>query len=849
RGADGVISLREAITAANNTANGASPDEVRFGIAGSGPHVIMLASALPFITDPIVIDGSTEPDFVAGGVVVTLDGSGFSGDGLRITSGVAGSAIRGLGFSGFSGRSIILAGASSTAIGGVGVGNQFTGGGQIAVQMFGGASGNTLLGNAIGTDFTGTVVSGFADGIQIDDGASNNAIGGTGPGERNLIANNSDSGIEILASAGTGNALLGNQIWNNGGLAIDLGSDGVTGNDLGDGDTGPNNLQNFPVLASAVTDGASQVTVTGTLSGAASTTFRVEFFASATGDASGHGEAERFLGSTSVTTDGTGNASFAQLLAASVGAGETVTATATVDLGGGAYGDTSELAANATAAFANAAPVLDNTGTMTFTPVTEDDTNGAGQTVASVIASASGDRITDADGHPEGIAITGHTPSGLGGGFEYSVDGGSTWLTLGSPSDASARLLRETDLLRFVPVGGAVETASLTFRAWDQTAGSAGSTDNTTSNGGTTAYSTASETAAITTLLVNDAPSGADNTVTTDEDTDYVFAAADFGFSDPDGNALAAVVIAAPPTSGTLYLDTNSDGVVDGGEPVAAMQAVAVADITAGRLKFQPAADGNGIGYDSFTFQVRDDGGTANGGADTDPAPNTITVDVNAVNDAPAFTFGEGNKTYTENAAPTLFDTLATVSDADGADFDGGQLTVLVTSGGDGADRVGVVAGGAVTVNEPLQQVFHTGVLVGGWTGSGAPFTLTFNANADAGIVQDVARQIGFWSLSEDPPAGARVAEFTLTDGDGGTSLTRTKSLTVTPENDAPVITSDGGGAAAALVVAEGQTAVTTVTSSDVDGGVPAYSIAGGADAAAFAIDSATGALTLLTPA
>ena len=59
------------------------------------------------------------------------------------------------------------------------------------------------------------------------------------------------------------------------------------------------------------------------------------------------------------------------------------------------------------------------------------------------------------------------------------------------------------------------------------------------------------------------------------------------------------------------------------------------------------------------------------------------------------------------------------------------------------------------------------------------------------------------------------------------------RTIDVAAVNDAPVITSDGGGPTAGLTVAENQTAVTTVTSTDVDGGVPSYTIAGGADAAA----------------
>ena len=67
-------------------------------------------------------------------------------------------------------------------------------------------------------------------------------------------------------------------------------------------------------------------------------------------------------------------------------------------------------------------------------------------------------------------------------------------------------------------------------------------------------------------------------------------------------------------------------------------QTVSVANIAAGNLKFTSAANGNGAAYATFTFQVQDDGGTANGGVDLDQSPNTMTVNVTAVNDAPVNT-------------------------------------------------------------------------------------------------------------------------------------------------------------------------------------------------------------------
>ncbi len=126
---------------------------------------------------------------------------------------------------------------------------------------------------------------------------------------------------------------------------------------------------------------------------------------------------------------------------------------------------------------------------------------------------------------------------------------------------------------------------------------------------------------------VNTAPSGADAARTILEDHNYTFAATDFGFSDGDGNSLLAVKITTLPGPGTL---------TDNGVAVAAGQLVPVADINAGKLSFAPAANANGIGYASFTFQVQDNGGVAGGGVDLDQSPNGFAFSVTPVNDAPS---------------------------------------------------------------------------------------------------------------------------------------------------------------------------------------------------------------------
>ena len=170
---------------------------------------------------------------------------------------------------------------------------------------------NLVQGNFIGTDITGTQLLGNGDdGVFVTD-SINNTIGGVvstaGAPPGNLIAGNG-RGVGVIRQH-TDLDLQGNSIFSNGGLGIDLNRDGVTPNDPGDPDTGPNNLQNFPVLTS-VSSGGGNTTIIGTLNSNANTTYRIEFFANDTLDPSGNGEGQSFLGSTNVTTDGSGNASF-----------------------------------------------------------------------------------------------------------------------------------------------------------------------------------------------------------------------------------------------------------------------------------------------------------------------------------------------------------------------------------------------------------------------------------------------------------------------------------------------------------------------------------------------------------
>ena len=208
---------------------------------------------------------------------------------------------------------------SDNTIGGTapGAGNVISGNGGDGVNVEGAfSSNNTIRGNFIGVAADGvTALGNHGNGVQItaNTTGNNNVIGGTAAGAGNVIAyngvtNSLDAGIRIVG--GTGNSILGNSIFSNVVLGINLANnDNVTPNDLGDADTGPNNLQNYPKITS-VTAAGGNVTISGSLNSTASTTFRLEYFTNAMANASLFGEGQTFLGFSDVTTDGTGNATY-----------------------------------------------------------------------------------------------------------------------------------------------------------------------------------------------------------------------------------------------------------------------------------------------------------------------------------------------------------------------------------------------------------------------------------------------------------------------------------------------------------------------------------------------------------
>ena len=218
------------------------------------------------------------------------------------------------------------------------------------------------------------IAGNVASGIRLGPGVGGCRIGSAAPAAGNEITGNGGDGVTLNCWAGPGNQILQNQIYSNAGLGINLcfstecqgddgNCDGVTANDAGDGDSGPNGLQNFPVLTAAVTDGIS-TQVTGTLNTTPNlTNVVVQVFRNDGCDDSGHGEGQVIFGTALVNTDGSGNASFAVTVPGTWPAGATVFTANAVD----PEGNTSEFSACVTlreGQVGEAIPALGGRGTL-----------------------------------------------------------------------------------------------------------------------------------------------------------------------------------------------------------------------------------------------------------------------------------------------------------------------------------------------------------------------------------------------------------------------------------------------------------------------------------------------------
>ncbi len=302
------------------------------GLTAAGDAV--LAPACGAAATGVSVNGSShviEDNAIAGlGKGVVLAGTGHAVRGNRIGTNAAGTVELGIEGEG------IQTGGSGHSIGSTAAGDgNVIGGAQPGISL--GGSNSLVRGNFLGTDATGTIDLGNeTTGITVS--GSDNAIGGTGPGEANTIAFNgaiSGAGVSVSGQRVTirGNRIYENRSASGPGLGIELSSFGIQVNDPGDGDSGANGLQNYPILTSAgpALPQGTGTRVQGVLNSVASKTYDIDVYANppCASQPQEFLEAEEYLGSFQVTTDGSGNASFDHTLPAITEVGARISATAT----------------------------------------------------------------------------------------------------------------------------------------------------------------------------------------------------------------------------------------------------------------------------------------------------------------------------------------------------------------------------------------------------------------------------------------------------------------------------------------------------------------------------------------
>jgi hypothetical protein len=226
--------------------------------------------------------------------------------------------------------------AGTNFIGGAtpGAGNQLSGNENVTVYLDN-AHGNILRGNNIGLRADGsTALPNFLHAFELLNTSSRNIIGGTKPGEANRIANALSSGYDgvRVRDGCVGNVIRGNSMFNNGGVS----ANGLAIDWSVDGPTTVSEPR-FPALTSAT--GQHLTTVMGSLSGLNSTTYTLDFYGNTAPDISNYGEGRRWLGSANITTTSGGTANFSFHLTNAFAVGGFISATTT-----DAAGNTSEFA-------------------------------------------------------------------------------------------------------------------------------------------------------------------------------------------------------------------------------------------------------------------------------------------------------------------------------------------------------------------------------------------------------------------------------------------------------------------------------------------------------------------------
>ncbi len=370
----GAGSIHSAIAGANGHAG---PDTILFNIPGPGPHVIHQSYfnfnyGLGITGDDTLLDGYSQPGASPNTakvgqpsnavIKIWIDGSSECEHdmwGYYHALGIAGrrNVVRGIGVTGGFCNGFMIEGGEDAVIEGCSFSEMTYGvwalgairgriGGETPASrnIIGGnwygilVSGSVqfpgenvvIQGNYIGTDEAfapspneyGIVVYNYSDGTVI---GGHELTACARPQAANCISFNRQAGIAVLGS--THASILSNVIHSNGGLAIDIGGDGSNPNDILDGDTGPNDLQNAPTITQV-----QGTTVLGYLQSIPNRGYIIQAFDNSSCDAGGRGEGKLYIGSEYVRTNNAGYTTFA-LSCESMPTRRFITATATDELG------------------------------------------------------------------------------------------------------------------------------------------------------------------------------------------------------------------------------------------------------------------------------------------------------------------------------------------------------------------------------------------------------------------------------------------------------------------------------------------------------------------------------------
>lgn len=259
----------------------------------------------------------------------------------------------------------------------------------------------------------------------------------------------------------------------------------------------------------------------------------------------------------------------------------------------------------------------------------------------------------------------------------------------------------------------------------------------------------------------------------------------------------------------TVLLAYNPDGTLDSSFGTGGQVITPIKSNYEGGNVVATQSDGNivVVGNDNGYFAVARYLGVSN---ETPTTPS---------NTAPTVTLPSTNPTYTENGPAIFIDPNATVLDPDSQDFDSGKLTVRFSNGGTADDRLIIQSNttNKIQVNNNTSILYDTSFISTFTGGIGTQdLVINFTSKATFAAIQAVLRSISYTNISDNPATTPRTVSFVLTDGDGGTSATVSKTINLTAVNDAPIVTANQSFSIREN--SSNDTVVGTVVATDVEG-------------------------------